>query len=86
MAKPDRFQLGARRHERIIHPGKFHRHSDILHRGHRRKQVESLQDDPDPAAPSLGQTVFVERCEIFANDRDFAGACALKSAEHRHQR
>jgi len=86
MAQPDRgqFRLGAV--PGIPRPGQFHRHRDILARGHRRQEVEGLEDDADPAAARAGQRILVERTEIEPGDHDLSAARPLQPGQHREQR
>jgi hypothetical protein len=76
--QPDRRQFGFGTRKGIGFPGQFHRHGDILTRGHRGQEVEGLEDDADPAAPRNGQPVFVQRSEIGARHLDTPRGRALQ--------
>ena len=70
VAEADRLQLGPGEVERSVPAGQLERNGDILERGHRRKQMEGLEDDPDPALPGAGEIVLAQSGEIRAGDPD----------------
>jgi hypothetical protein len=86
VAEPDQLQLGSRPLERIRAPGKLQRNRDILERGHRRQQVEGLEDDADSAAPSAGKPVLIELREVRSRHPHPPGGGALEPGQDRHQR
>jgi hypothetical protein len=85
VAKADALEFGPRPLARILRPGEFERHRDVLDGGHRRQQLEGLQDDAQRAAAQPCQLVFVERAEILAAKRDGAAVGPFESRDHRHQ-
>jgi len=86
VAEADGLELGPGAAERIVDAGELERDGDILERGHRREQVEALQDDADPAAPGAGERVLVERAVVDAGNADVTAARLLETGQDRHQR
>ena len=83
MAEADRGQFRRRPFERVGHAGQFHRHGDILVRGHRRQQVKCLQHDADPPPPRARQRILVQRPQIEAGDRHPAAGRAFQPGQDR---
>ncbi len=74
VAEPDPAERRRGLGEGVAAAVELERDRDVLERGHRRQQVEALEDYADPGAAQAGETVFVEGGEVLAGQRDPAGA------------
>jgi acyl-CoA thioesterase I len=85
MAEAYGLQLGGGGRKGIGLTGKLQRDRDIFVRGHRGKEVESLEDDADMTLAGAGEAVLIQRHEIGAGNADRARGGPLKAGKHRHQ-
>ncbi len=86
VAEADRLELRPGEVERPLAAGQLQRNGDIFERGHRRKQMEGLEDDPDPPLPGPGEIVLAQGGEVRSGDPDGPAGRPLKPRQHRHQR
>ena len=69
-----------------MHSRSLERGGDVFLRGHRRQQVESLQNDADAPPAGAGERILSEPLEVLAGDLERSAARPLEAGEHRHQR
>jgi hypothetical protein len=84
--EPDVTEHLTRSIERIGAAGELERHGDVLERGHRRHQVEILEDEADPPAAESGERILVEIGVVLAVDEDAAGVDPLQAGDDHEQR
>src|SRR3546814_4900846 len=68
MTQTHRFKFRRGPRERIAGARDFQRHRDIFNRGHRRQQMEALQDDADASTPRPRQPIFVQWAIVDPRD------------------
>ena len=61
------------------------RQHDVLRRGHRRQQVERLEDEADLVPPQQGQRLVVERGDLGVAEVDLARRRPVEAGEHVQQ-
>ncbi len=86
IAKADGGQFLCCNLERLVLAIQFQRHRDIFQRCHRREQVESLQNNTNPAAPGNRELILVHRTKIGTGNIHGAASCPLQTRQDRHQR
>src|SRR3546814_10586201 len=84
MTQTHRFKFRRGPRERIAGARDFQRHRDIFNRGHRRQQMEALQDDADASTPRPRQPIFVQWAIVDPRDAHVSPAGALQPRSEEH--
>ena len=67
-------------------PGDPHRQHDVLGRGHRREQVERLEDEADPVAAQQRERLVAQRGDLGVAEVHLARGRPVEAGEHVQQR
>ena len=86
MTKSYRRKLRFCTRESLWITGKFEWNGDIFKRGHSRKEVKGLEDNPDPSASGDSKLIFVQSIERQSGDHHAPARRPLHSGKQRHHR